>query len=110
MDLLLFIETAMFQATREAFLADEEFALLQQFLQQHPTAGPIVPNSGGVRKLRWRGSGRGKRGGIRVIYYFAARHEQIWLLTVYAKNSQGNIPGHVLRRLKDAFEAARGDE
>ncbi len=50
--------------------------------------GVVIPGSGGVRKLRWCAEGRGKRGGVRVIYYWRTRQGEIWLLTIYAKNER----------------------
>jgi hypothetical protein len=60
---------------------------------------------GGVRKVRWSVAGRGKRGGIRVIYYLRSRQGQIWMLTLYAKNVADNIPAHVLRKIKEEIDA-----
>jgi hypothetical protein len=77
---------------------------LQWALVQRPDAGAIIPGSGGVRKLRWAGSGRGKRGGLRVIYYWKNQMGEIWLLTLYAKNEAADIPLHVLRQLKQEIE------
>ena len=68
-------------------------------LLERPDAGSIVPGSGGVRKLRWGLRGRGKRGGIRVIYYWKTADDEIWLLTLYAKNVQENIPAHLLKQI-----------
>ena len=67
---------------------------------RNPEAGPIIPGSGGVRKLRWAPRGRGKRGGLRVIYYARARAGVIWMLTVYSKGVMENIPAHVLRQIR----------
>ena len=53
------------------------------------------------RKLRWRGSGRGKRGGLRIIYYWRNRAGQVWMLTLYAKSEQKNIPPHILRAIAE---------
>ena len=72
-----------------------------------PEAGDLIPGSGGVRKLRWKGSGRGKRGGIRVIYYLRLRQGQIWLLTLYAKNVTENIPSHLLKKIKEEIDGTR---
>ena len=64
-----FIETPSFTKILEQYLDDDEYSRLQNHLNNHPESGAIVPGSGGVRKLRWRGEGRGKRGGLRLIYY-----------------------------------------
>ncbi len=61
--------------------------------------GDLIPGGGGVRKLRWKADGKGKRGGVRVIYYWRNRAGEIWLLTIYAKNETGNMAAGVLRRL-----------
>jgi len=77
---------------------------LQQFLMRHPEAGKVVPGSGGVRKLRRRLSGTGKRGGLRVIYYVRYEPNQFWMLTLYAKAKNENVPAHILKQLKETFE------
>ena len=63
-----FIETSIFTKLIYTYLSDDEYLGLQVFLLKYPEAGKIVPGSGGVRKLRWAMAGRGKRGGVRVIY------------------------------------------
>ena len=67
--MLTFVETKLFTSLVGGYLSDDEYAALQLSIAANPEAGAIVRGSGGVRKLRWSGSGRGKRGGIRVIYY-----------------------------------------
>ena len=94
---MVFIETSLFTRLVSQHLSDDEYAALQAALILHPEAGDLIPGSGGVRKLRWRGSGRGKRGGLRIIYYWRNRAGQVWMLTLYAKNEQTNIPLHILR-------------
>lgn len=66
--MLTFVESAAFRRIRAFYLDDDEYAELQQFMIQRPEAGSVVRGSGGVRKLRWRRKGGGKRGGLRVIY------------------------------------------
>jgi hypothetical protein len=73
-------------------------------LLQNPEAGKVVPGSGGVRKVRWAMSGRGKSGGVRVIYYFKRQDDEIWLLTIYSKTEVENIPAHVLRQIAKEIE------
>ena len=99
-----FIETSIFTKLIYTFLTDEEYLGLQGFLAKHPEAGNMVPGSGGVRKLRWAISGRGKRGGVRVIYYFKKQNDEIWMLTLYSKNQTENIPSHLLRRIAEEIK------
>ena len=91
------------------YLDDEEYSKLQNHLNERPESGVIVPGSGGVRKLRWRGEGRGKRGGLRIIYYLRLARGQIWMLTTYGKNVQENIPAHLLKAMKEVIEHAQND-
>ena len=69
---MVIIETSIFTHQVQALLSDEEYRQLQMALVLHPEIGAVIPGSGGLRKVRWSIGGRGKRGGVRVIYYFAA--------------------------------------
>jgi hypothetical protein len=69
-----------------------------------PEAGDLVPDSGGVRKIRWGVAGRGKRGGLRVIYYARVRQGVIWLLTLYPKNVTDSIQGSMLKKIKKEID------
>lgn len=102
--MLEFVETPLFSKILERYLSDEQYAELQAFLSEQPEAGDMIPGSGGVRKLRWAAKGRGKRGGLRVIYYLQLAQGQIWLLTLYSKNVKETIPAHVLKKIKEAIE------
>ena len=73
-------------------------------MMERPEAGNLVPGSGGVRKLRWKRKGMGKRGGLRVIYYVRYRANEFWMLNLYAKAKRENVPAHVLKQLKETFE------
>ena len=99
-----FIETKLFTRLVSEYLSDDEYGELQRMLISTPEAGDVVPGSGGVRKLRWRGSGRGKRGGYRVIYFAKLTQGVIWMLTLYPKNVAENIPAHVLRQIRKEVE------
>ena len=81
-------------------MADDEYRQLQAALLERPEAGGVIPGSGGVRKLRWRAAGRGKRGGYRVIYLPRTAQRVIWMLTMYPKNVAEKIPAHVLREIR----------
>ena len=98
------IETPVFTKKAADLLSEvkrEEFAV---FISQSPTSGSVVKGSGGVRKIRWARSGSGKSGGVRVIYYNMVDDEEVWLLTLYAKNERSTIPAHELRLIKEAIE------
>jgi len=73
-------------------------------LLQWPDAGVIIRGTGGVRKVRWRISGKGKRGGIRIIYYWHVSQDEIWLLTVYGKRERATIPAHILKHIIDEMK------
>ena len=80
------IETKAFTARIGELLSDDQYRFLQLELARQPTAGPVIPGTGGLRKLRWALAGRGKRGGARVIYYWHAASATILMLFVYPKN------------------------
>jgi len=88
---VLFVETMVFSRNLPTHLDDDAYAALQTLLSTHPDAGAIIPGSGGVRKLRWRSRGRGKQGGNRVIYYWMARADCIYLLTIYSKGDKRDL-------------------
>jgi mRNA-degrading endonuclease RelE of RelBE toxin-antitoxin system len=94
-----FIETRLFTKLVVEYLTDEEYGALQESLMRDTDAGPVIPSSGGVRKIRWAARGRGKRGGYRIIYYVRRTHGVIWMLTMYPKNVTEKIPTHVLRQI-----------
>jgi hypothetical protein len=73
-------------------------------LALRPKTGNVIPGSGGLRKLRWTAQGRGKRGGTRIIYYYQQKNEEIWLITIYAKNEAENIPAQTLKLIKEALD------
>jgi hypothetical protein len=100
-----FIETKLFTKLVHEYLSDDEYAALQQSLLVSPEVGDVVPASGGVRKLRWGVAGRGKRGGIRVIYFLRPQQDEIWMLTLYAKNESENISAKLLKKIKEAIDA-----
>jgi len=99
-----FVETRLFTRLVGEYLSDQEYADLQAALAENPELGDVIPGSGGVRKLRWAVRGRGKRGGVRVIYFVRTRQGVIWMLTIYAKNVAENIPPQTLRKIREEIE------
>ncbi len=75
-----FLETPTFTRLVLNLMDDDDYAKLQLALAVRPDWGKIIPGSGGLRKVRWAGSGRGKRGGLRIIYYWQTAEDQIWML------------------------------
>lgn len=103
---MVFIETPVFTKLVKDLLPDEEYRKLQEALLLRPESGSLIPNGGGLRKIRWGISGSGKRGGMRVIYYWDTPDDTIYMLTVYKKSAQENLtPGQLklLRRLVEEW-------
>jgi hypothetical protein len=98
------VETPLFQRLADDHWSEEERSSFVFFIASHPEAGKVVPGAGGVRKVRWSIGGRGKRGGVRVIYFNRLAVGEIWLLVLYSKSEAEMIPAHVLRRIKEEIE------
>ncbi|WP_299735591.1 type II toxin-antitoxin system RelE/ParE family toxin [uncultured Endozoicomonas sp.] len=101
---MIFIETSKFTKLLPDYLSDDEYRMLQWHLQEKPDSGDIVRGSGGVRKVRWATEGKGKSGGVRVIYYWKNSDHEMWMLTIYSKSEQASLPGHILRKIAEAIE------
>jgi len=101
---MIFIETMIFTKLIESYLSNDEYLGLQKYLLQHPDKGDIIPGTGGVRKLRWSMSGKGKKGGIRVIYYWKKQDNEIWMLTVYGKSEKSMIPNHIIKKIAEEIK------
>jgi mRNA-degrading endonuclease RelE of RelBE toxin-antitoxin system len=98
------VETPTFSRLAEDYWTEKERNDFVSFVATNPEAGDVVPGSGGVRKVRWSYGGRGKRGGVRVIYYNRLANGEIWLLLIYGKSVRDNIPAHVLRQIREEIE------
>jgi mRNA-degrading endonuclease RelE of RelBE toxin-antitoxin system len=94
-----FIETPVFTRTVRVLVPDDDYRALQMALMLRPEQGAVIRGSGGLRKIRWGGSGSGKRGGVRVIYYWDDGRETFYMLLAYAKSDQDDLTPSQLRTL-----------
>lgn len=101
---MLIVETSVFTKQVQRLLSDEDYRLLQAELVTRPDLGVVIPQSGGLRKVRWGYQGQGKRGGTRVIYYWAVSQEHLLMLLMYPKNVQDNLSPDQLRLLRQMVE------
>jgi hypothetical protein len=103
----LFIELPAFQRYRQDYLDDAAFRLLQIWLLQNPEIGDVIQGAGGLRKARFPDEtrGKGKRGGLRLIYYWWIGGSQFWLFTLYDKSDQADLSSIQRKALKARLEA-----
>jgi hypothetical protein len=106
LELLEFIEAPPFTRLLPDYLSDDDYGELQIHLAKNPEAGEIIQGTGGFRKVRWADPrrGQGRRGGLRVIYYYFEQDMQIWLLTLYGKDEAADLTPKEKRLLKGAIE------
>jgi hypothetical protein len=101
---VVFIESSIFRKHLPAYLADDDFRALQVYLADNPQAGQVIKGSGGLRKVRWGIQGKGKSGGVWVIYYWQISENQIYLLTLYAKNEVSDLSPAEVAALRKMVE------
>jgi len=102
---MVIVETSIFTRQVLSLFSDDDYRKLQVVLANRPNAGAIIRHSGGLRKIRWSIEGRGKRGGVRVIYYWAVPQEQLLMLFMYPKNVQDDLTPDQLKVLRKMIEA-----
>ena len=104
---MIFIETAFFTEDVLGLLSDDEYHQLQLRLAANPDAGDLIKDTGGLRKIRWASGGRGKRGGVRVIYYDASSEDRIRMLLIYKKGIKDDLTAKekaVLRGINERWK------
>jgi hypothetical protein len=101
---VVFVETPIFTKRVLNLLDDESYAALQTHLAKHPEAGDVIRGGGGLRKIRWAAKGHGKRGGVRVIYYWWTGKDRISMLFLYPKNEMDDLSAEQLKLLRRALE------
>ena len=97
--MLAVIEAPLFTKLWPEYWSEEERGEFAVFIANAPKIGDVIPGSGGCRKIRWARAGRGKRGGVRVIYTTNVIVGVVILLVIYAKSARDNIPAHVLKQI-----------
>ena len=101
---MVIVETSVFSRRIQELMSDDAYMELQDALVTRPNLGDLIPGSGGLRKMRWGLKGRGKRGGVRLIYYWAVASEQIRMLYVYPKRRQEDLTLAQLDALRGVIE------
>jgi hypothetical protein len=103
----VFVELPPFERYRSVYLDDEAFLALQNLLMNRPEAGDAIPDTGGLRKLRFtdKRRGKGKRGGLRIIYYWWVAGFEFWLFTLYDKDEMTDLTPQERRKLKAMIKA-----
>jgi hypothetical protein len=103
---LVFLETPLFTRLLGAYLSDESYRELQRALMENPELGDVMPGTGGFRKARWNDArrGKGKRGGLRIIYYYLTVDHQIWFFTLYDKDEAADLNADEKKALKKAIQ------
>jgi hypothetical protein len=94
------VETSVFTKQIRSLLKEDEYRELQERLVINPLAGAVIRGSGGLRKLRWAIEGRGKSGGIRVIYYYVAPDDRLFMLVAYGKGAKDDLTDKEVTALK----------
>lgn len=100
----IFVESSIFTKYRTDYLSDDEYRLLQTELLVTPTKGDVIQGSGGLRKIRSVSKGSGKRGGVRIIYYYLDAFNRFYFLTLYAKNEMTDLTAQEKKHLKHFME------
>jgi hypothetical protein len=99
-----FIETPIFTEAITKFISDDSYLELQKHLADNPEVGSLIQGTGGLRKIRWSAKGHGKRGGIRIIYYYYVINSVVYMFLAYPKNEKDNLTPKEKKYLKLLLE------
>lgn len=106
---MVIVETSVFTRRILRLLPDDDYRLLQADLLSNPRLGATIRGSGGLRKVRWSSPGRGKRGGVRIIYFWVVSRQMLLMLLVYGKNELGDLTAEQRRILRRVVEEELSD-
>lgn len=101
---MIIVETPIFTKLITTLMSDDEYKDLQEALVTRPEMGALIKNSGGLSKVRWSLEGRGKSGGVRVIYYWMSADDQLYMLLAYPKNEQESLTDAQVSALRKIVE------
>jgi|SRR3989339_1361932 len=104
-----FVETRLFIQQIEKLLNQEEYFALREYLAQHPDHAPLIQGTGGARKIRWAAKGKGKSGGIRVLYLYRTQQGDIFFLLAFAKSDQDNLTTEQKKLIKKLIENLKSE-
>lgn len=104
-----FVEATAFTRQLPEYLKQDEYRKLQETLAENPEIGDLIQGTGGFRKMRWADQrrGKGKRGGLRVIYFYFEEDDQIWLLTLYGKDEADDLSNPQKKALQAAITSEK---
>ena len=108
--LITVAETPLFARQAEAVWDDDERTEFVAFIAANPEAGDVIAGTGGVRKVRWSRAGTGKRGGVRVVYFYHDANRPLYLLMVYAKARQEDLSPDEKRNVRELAALLKGKQ
>ena len=102
--IMVFAETPIFTKVIKSLMSNDQYRELQHAIIQRPDTGALIKDSGGLRKIRWKIEGKGKSGGVRIIYYSMVSKDQIYMIYAYPKNKQENLTPEQITALKKVVQ------
>ena len=103
------VETSVFSRRAEKILSTDERESLVDYLASHPEAGDVMEDLSGIRKVRFAAKGKGKSGGVRVIYFFQTEATPLYALMIYAKNEKSDLSGEDRKAMRAIVEAIKAN-